>query len=238
MALTDALKRAPRWAWITAGGVGIGAAGIKLWNNRAKPDSEDEATAGMATDANGYPKFGGMAPVPPIVTPVVIANPGESNTAFGLQGLHELYIGAVQGVQEQWGQIWGPVQTAQLSLLTSNAEALQALALAGSAPNSQPAAPPPPQLVPFPVPSAPAPPVPLPLPVAAAPAPAPAGPAPCPPGYPHRSARGCYKNVGHNFCHCEGTGAKRKCITRRDHGHLYSDGQRIHMNFSFVKPGC
>jgi hypothetical protein len=168
VAITDAIKRAPRWAWITAGGVGLGAAGIKLWNNRAKED-EAAAEAASGDPLAPYPQTT-TNPVATIVPPVIVSPSDNPGGAFGLQGLHDTYIGAIGSVMDGWERVWGPVQDAQLALLTGNAQALADLARAGSAPNSTPPVPPP-ELVPFPVPAVQQAPVALP-----APAPAPAGP--------------------------------------------------------------
>lgn len=219
MAFTDAIKRAPRWAWVTAGGIGLGAAGIKLWNNRGKPDSETTVTAQEIGDPSSpypVPQSTGN-PVATIVPPVVIGSTGGGDSAFGLQGLHELYIGATQDLLQSYADVWGPVQSTQMMLTQGLAETIAALALAGSAPGgaSMPAA-----IVPYPPPAAPAP---TPL-----PAPAPA-PDPCTGEYPHQSARGCYKVA----C-ASGSGTRRK-----GRWHLYhpspSKGNGAEI---WVRPDC
>lgn len=170
MSLVDSVKRAPRWAWVTAAGLGIGAAGIKLWNGRDAEQSN--ATVGTQVDPiTGYPiaPTNSVAnPVATIVPPVIIGNDGGDSMA-GVGALQDLYTSAVQGLLSSYQDVWGPVQTAQLTLLTGNAETIQALALAGSAPNSS--TPPPAAIVaqPAPVPAAP---VALPTPKPATPAPA------------------------------------------------------------------
>lgn len=60
-------------------------------------------------------------------------------------------------------------------------------------------------------------------------APAPAAPT-CPPAFPNRSDRGCYKNCGHNEC--------RNHRRVRDHGHCYQNGTRIHVNFESLGGSC
>lgn len=203
MAVTDALRHAPRWAWVTAGGIGLGAAGIKLWNHRAKPASEQDVAPGQIGDPSSpYPMAPSStsSPVATIVPPVIIGNGGGSDSAFGLQGLHDTYIGAVQSVLQSYADVWGPVQTTHLMLTQGMAETLGALAQAGSAPNSSPL---PAALQPFPVAPAPV--------QQALPAPPPP-PDPCTGEYPFHSSRGCYKVA----C-ASGSG-----VRRRGRWHLYN----------------
>lgn len=170
MALTDTLKRAPRWAWITAAGVGIGAAGIKLWNNRDKPAAESGADPTLIGDpASPYPvPTSTQSPVATIVPPVIIGqDSGDPNA--GVSELQNLYVGALDGVLQAYENVWGPVQTAQLGLLSGFASTIQDLAIAGSAPNSgnniTGSNPLPVDIVSFPAPAQPAPsPVPAPVP--------------------------------------------------------------------------
>lgn len=222
MALTDTLKRAPRWAWVTAAGVGIGAAGIKLWNNRAKPDSETTATPTTVYDPTSpYPvPTSTNSPVATIVPPVIIGQDnGDPNAGVG--ALQDLYIGAMGSVLEAYESVWGPVQTAQLGLLSGFASTIQDLAIAGSAPNSGGQAPGtsvlPVAIVPFPAPAQPAP-----------------TPVPAPTPAPKRCTTAPYLNLNEATGKCyavvcaSGNGEKRK-----GRWHVYQDGHDV-----FMQPTC
>lgn len=229
------IKKAPRWAWVTAGGIGIGAAGIKLWKNRAKPASETTATAtdGSLLDANGNPlPTTSMAnPVATIVPPVIIGGTGDG-TGDALGNLMGIFTNLTQTIGDTYQSIWGPTQTAEMALLgnfgdiaSSNAGAIQALAQAGSAPNSNTALPP--ELLQGAAPVIAAP-VALPI---AAPAPAPVAAAPvidkCPgPTYP-------FLNPANGLCYtvacASGTGTRRK-----GRWHLYANSA----NDQWMGPTC
>lgn len=178
------VKRAPKWAWITAAGVGIAAGGIQLWKHRATDATDDIVAADGSTAADplnpyGLPTSTGN-PVATIVPPVIIGGNNDADQGVGV--LQDLYVGAVGGVIQAYQDVWGPVQTAQLALLTGNAQTIQDLAIAGSAPNSSgstPAA-----LLPY-TPPAPA-----------APQALPSKPKdPCTGEFPFQSSQGCYKVV-------------------------------------------
>lgn len=190
MPLTDTIRRAPRWAWVTAGGIGLGAAGIKLWNNRAKPAGEATATAQEIGDPSSpypVPQSTGN-PVATIVPPVIIANQGEDPSA-SVAPLLDLFTSTILSAQQMYADVWGPVQTSQLMLLQGNAQTIQDLAMAGAAPGGASM---PPALEPY-IPPAPVAPVALP---AAQPAPVAAPvirPDPCTGEYPNESGGECYK---------------------------------------------
>lgn len=211
------IKRAPRWAWVTAAGVGIGAAGIKLWNNRAKPDSEDAAAAaaGSALDAYGNPLPTSTGnPVATIVPPVIFGGQaGDPNQGVG--ELQALYLGAAQTLIDSYQNVWGPVQTAHLSLLEGNAATIQALALAGSPPNAGTYLPA--EIVPSPAP-APAAPVPI-VPAPSKPAASPCGTCKSPYPYCNEQARACY-----TVACASGTGTRRK-----GKWHLYANRPDVWM---------
>lgn len=203
------IKRAPRWAWVTAAGVGIGAAGIKLYKNRAKPAGETgSATAsdGSALDSLGNPLPTTTGnPVATIVPPVIIGGQGADTNA-GVGELQGLYLGAVQNIIDSYQNVWGPIATASMSILTGNAATIQDLAIAGSAPNSQTQLPA--EIVPQ---AAPPPDAPVAIIPATVPAPAPAAPASpcgdCQPPYP-------FCNEANGACYtvacATGAGTRRK----------------------------
>lgn len=224
MALTDTLKRAPRWAWITAAGVGLGAAGIKLWNGRDKPADEAASSATTVYDPSSpYPVPQSTAsPVATIVPPVILSQDSGDPMA-GVAQLQDLYIGAVGGLIQGYETLWGPVQTAQLGLLSGFASTIQDLAAAGPAPGfgSTPGSAP----IPVDIVSFPAPPP-------AAPSPVPAPPPPPPP--PKKCGTAPYLNLNEATGKCyavvcaSGNGAKRK-----GRWHVYQDGHDV-----FIRPTC
>lgn len=229
MALTDAIKHAPRWAWVTAAGVGLGAAGIKLWNGRAKDASTPADATTIGDPSAPYPVANGSTTPAGIIVPPVIVGQQGTDQQFGLQDLHNLYISATQGLIEGYQQLWGPVMSEQMALLDGNAATIQSLALAGSAPNSgatpgQPALP----AAISPIPPTPAQ-TPIPLgTIAAAIAAVPWGghatsaPGSCNGEFPYRNAANgkCYKVACAN-----GNGARRK-----GRWHLYKDGSEVWMS--------
>jgi hypothetical protein len=173
------------------GGVGVGAAAIKVWKGRdATPADKTASDAGTAADAypgTGMPATTGSSPPGVIVPPIVMGGDGASasdlgaafagiiggtitdltgfmTTAIDAQSADtQTWIGAFQGNTDHW---------------------IDALAAAGQAPA-------PVTVTPTPVNITVAAPPPAPVPAAPAP-PAPAGNG-CPPAFPHRSSHGCYK---------------------------------------------
>lgn len=221
MAITTSLKRAPKWAWWTVGGLAVGGIGIRLWQDRAKP--ADETQAGEVV--GGVPVMGGGAPgviVPPVIIPP--SDDGSSN----LVPLMDLFTSAIQsvtggwqdvlggalGVDEAYGQVYNPV----LSLIPGLVQNIESLASAGGPPDAGQT----PVIVNVPMPAPPS--------AQPAPAPGPTGPAPCPPGFPNRGPRGCYANCGHDECR-----SGRKV---RDHGHCYPGGARVHVSFEDLGGKC
>lgn len=140
MNLTSSIKRAPKWAWYTAGGLGVAAAGVKVWKNRGgKGDEPIENVPGQEVGENspggysgGYVGGGGAPGV--IVPPVII--PQQNNDNGGLAGLTELYMDGVGSVFSAWENLLGPVMGSQQQLLMGSFDTIQQLALAGGAPQS------------------------------------------------------------------------------------------------------
>lgn len=188
MQLTDTIKRAPRWAWVTAAGIGLGAAGIKLWNNRDAPASEAEAAL-IEDPTSPYPTLVPQSGNPGIIVPPVIVQGNSADDNAGVPALQDAYLGALGGLMGAYQDVWGPVQTAATHLLLGNAQALQDLALAGTPPNYGGATALPAAIVPYP-PPAPVAPIALPTP---APARKPCGG--CPSSYPNcnEAKNKCYK---------------------------------------------
>ncbi len=215
MELVNTIKRAPRWAWVTAAGIGLGAAGIKLWTNRNKPDST--AVADEVLDPSlPYPVPTSTGnPVATIVPPVIIGQQSGDNGMGLVSSLHDAYISGVGNLIQSYQDVWGPVQTAQMALLGGHAQTIQDLAIAGAAPSS--ATPMPEVLQPFAAPVAAAP--------IALPAPAPAQ-RPSTPASPCGTCKAPYP-----YCN----EANKKCYTvacasgngdrRKGRWHLYADAR-------------
>lgn len=168
MSIVDSVKRAPRWAWLTAAGVGLGAGAVKLYRDRdAEPG---ELVAG---EVQGAPDAIGTAPspiagAPGIVVPPVIMGGGGSETPSGFPD----FLGAIGDVFAGYTGLLQLVVGGNQALLGGAIDNLGSIAQAGGPPG-QAVQNPTPVVVTVPVPQA----APAPLP-APAPAPAPA-PKPC-----------------------------------------------------------
>lgn len=171
MAITNTIKRAPRWAWYTAGGVGLGAIALKFYNNRDKPES-DQTTANEGDMYAGG--IGAASPAYGIVTPSIV--PVESSP--DPSGLLDSMIGGIDtlltSTGQFWQDVWGPTQEQNANmlagiygqnqaltgllggLLEQQQSTIGAIATAGSPPAPIVQAPPPPAIS-APAPSAPAP---------------------------------------------------------------------------------
>lgn len=238
MALTDTLKRAPRWAWVTAAGIGLGAGAITLYRHRAAPPKDAAATDATADPYGGPLPTTTGNPVATIVPPVLVGGGGSNGSdlfaslAAGIVGGWQDVLGSSQGVTDQalgfvgqagatYQDIWGPVQQQQSNLLAGFASTIQDLAAAGGAPSSTPVTDPnaqagPPTINVY-VPPAAAAPSALP-PAAAAPT--------CPSAYPNGSPGSCYRTEYDNRTRDNGkTGAARSVWCNRVTIHRYQDGR-------------
>lgn len=228
MDITKTIKRAPRWAWYTAGGVGLGAAAIKLWKGRDKPDDEVETVSGEVIGTPSAIGTGGTNPG--VIVPPVIIPPASSDPNAGVGQLQDLYVGAVGNLMDMFGGAFSSVlQQNQeitgglMNIVTDTQRTL--LATAGSAP--------------LPVAQNP-------TPVFAAPAAAPATVAPaqpqCPAAFPGGAPsmpHGCFRNWGDTVCRDNGrSGAARKAWTVRRSGHQHADGYIAVMGEDKIRDGC
>lgn len=195
------IRRAPKWAWFTVGGIVIGVVVIKFWRDRA---TDATASAEVAT-VDGQPTTGTPGASPGvIVPPVIIAPPGDNQ--FG--GMAEV-LGLIGDLGSTWGEIYGPIANLIPGLIPTPDDYINMINGGGNPTSGSPI-----------VVTTPAPPQAAPSPIAPAPAPvAPQVPA-CPAGYPYRSDRGCYKVV----C-ASGSGSHSK-----GHWHYYSTGAEIHVD--------
>jgi cell division septation protein DedD len=196
MDLTGSIKRAPKWAFITAGGVTIGAVGIHLYRNRATAASAD-STASASTDPTtiGAPNTSLVSgsPVATVTPPVIIGDTGSGDNG-SLSDMFATFGQSFDNLVNNLGTLSAGDQALASQAVSGNTDiATQAIANAGSAP-------------------APAVqnPTPILVQVPTAGHPAPATPA-CPAAYPHRSARGCFKcqaEKGGKFTHIYQNGTK------------------------------
>jgi hypothetical protein len=124
--IMQTIKRAPKWAWVTAAGVGIGAGVIKLYQDRDAEPSDDGATDPVGTPTGGG-TVGGAPPaivVPPIVQPVQ-NDSGDSGAAW---------VPAIQDTLSAWFGIVTQGQSALTDIALNSNDGLVALATAGGAP--------------------------------------------------------------------------------------------------------
>lgn len=120
MAITDSIKHAPRWAWYTAAGVGVGAAGLKLWKGRASDAPTQEATDADPT-GNGVAAANGsvLTGSPTAVVVPSIVTGGDSGDNGALTDMMSLWIGAVHDTVDQLGQVYAPIAQTEAGLLAS-----------------------------------------------------------------------------------------------------------------------
>jgi hypothetical protein len=101
MAATDALKRAPKWAWFTVGGVGLGALVIRVWQDRGAETEESTDVATVGQPSSGVAP---SSPTPVITPPVIIGNDGSGDNGALTQmltmvgGSFDTLAGAVAGL--------------------------------------------------------------------------------------------------------------------------------------------
>lgn len=100
MEITDSIKKAPRWAWYTAGGVAVGAGAIRLYKNRTTSDgtTPSESDAATAIGGDPYAASGGGAS-PTLVPSVIVTGTGNggsdasSGVAAGIEGFSAIIDG-------------------------------------------------------------------------------------------------------------------------------------------------
>lgn len=224
--ITGLVKRAPKWAWVTAAGIGIGGVAVYTVKNRAAPPTDG---SGSEVDTIGDPatQLWDSSPVPGIVVPPIVT-PGTGDSQVGVTDLQNLYIDATGRTMDLLAGGFGSLLGANLDLTHSvidNNSGLQAT-LNQIVTGGGMGVPAPPGAVAVNTPVA-AP--------AAAPTPQPAA---CPPQYPYRAADGCYQVANANSCECSGSGRTRKCWTLQNRWHIYQQGRRVVVSQNKVKDGC
>lgn len=230
MSIVDSVKHAPRWAWITAGGVGIGAGAVKLYRNRAVGDTPPDApgtvvdgggTGTALAPASGYPGV--------VVPPVIIGNQTpDQNQGVGV--LQDLYVGAISDVVSGWGglvqqliggqqdtqnQMWDFLKGQQGILtdqLQSQSSTIAAIASAGGAPGQAISNP-------------------SPIVISAPIAPPPPTPAPAPPVQPKVRVENRTRDNGR-------TGAARRVWCNRVHIHDWPDGRSVVVSEDKIHDGA
>lgn len=217
MALTSSIKKAPKWAWYVAGGVGLGAVAIQVYKRRAV-DTPDANSASSGADTIGTPSGGSAAPSP-VITPPVIVSPGDNSPDF--TGMFAVFGDALNNAVSTVSQLaQGDQGITQSTIGGAFDFARDVIANAGQAP---------------------APAVSLPTPVVVQPptanTPAVVTPAACPSAFPnHNAAKGapssasCYANCGHDECH----GGKKS----REHAHCYQNGSRQTVSWEVIGGRC
>jgi hypothetical protein len=116
MDVTNSIKRAPRWAWYTAAGVGVGAAALKLYKGRAADSPTQAASDATAAGTYGTPILT-ASPTSVITPPVVGVSQGSDDGS--LLDMMQLYIGAVGSTIDQLSGVYAPVAATEQQLLTS-----------------------------------------------------------------------------------------------------------------------
>lgn len=152
MAALDALKRAPRWTWYIAGGVGLGAVAIRVYNGRDADDADvsagDGSTVGDSTPGTVYPGTTGSSPPGVIVPPIITGGDGGSASDLGaafagliggtitdLTGLVGMTIDAQGAATQTWiGAMSDNTNTWISAWQADRGEFLKAIAEAGSRP--------------------------------------------------------------------------------------------------------
>lgn len=151
MAATDALKRAPKWAWYSAAGIVGGGAAIKLWKNRAKEPDTGDTTEEMTQGDYGGEYIGDAGSMPsPVatVTPSVVITQGggENANPFDPTPYLDFIREGGQSVLTAYDSVYKPVSdTNQMivggltgllgsSMAGTNDRALAQIANAGSPP--------------------------------------------------------------------------------------------------------
>ncbi len=202
MPIQQTLKRAPRWAWYIAGGVGLGAVAVRVYKGRATdtPDtpSNDPTVAGNPV-TTGAPS--------PVIVPPVIMQSGDSNgnppDTSWLAGI----VGTVGGSLDNAIGIIGGIATGDQNLAAIAISQVGEIASGGGAPQPVMQAPP---IVNINMPAATPTPRSTPTPVKT-----------CPASYPRMngttpSPKTCYK--------CEKAATTNKTYP---YVHVYQDGHRV-----------
>jgi hypothetical protein len=93
MPIAKTVKRAPRWAWYIAGGVGLGAIAIRVWKGRDAEPSDSTSVTSVGSPAAT------AAPSPVITPPVIIQGNDGSGAMESLAGMIGVFGGSFDNAQ-------------------------------------------------------------------------------------------------------------------------------------------
>lgn len=209
MDIAKSVKRAPKWAWFTVAGVGVGAIAIKVYNKRDAEPSTDTGELGGSGVTTASP-----SPTPVLVPPVVIGGGGGSADTDA-NAVINLFSTGMQQLIEGWQTVWGPVQANDQAIIGTILTGQQGITDAVASAIATAGLPPGPAISnPSPVMTAPGT-----GPVAIGSSPQPPTPQPkCPANYPHLDSdgQGCYQHEKHT--------TKVNGKTYCDRGYRFKDG--------------
>jgi hypothetical protein len=147
MKVPATLKRVPKWAWYTTGGIVVGTFAIRMFQNRTTADGEDPLPT-TTDDGTGTVTYGGTYGSAGVIVPPVIAPASENGSAgmgIGLD-IAGLFVGGVNDLFDSIGgvyaNVYDPIAAQSLDitggLMTTNSDTIGALlgivASAGDAP--------------------------------------------------------------------------------------------------------
>lgn len=112
-AITDTVKRVPRWTWYTIGGVAVGSGALRLWKSRTTADGDTPLAAdGSSVETSGTYDYGAAgvsgSPAGVIVPPVIMPSGSDSGVSTELT---QLYMGGVSDLLGQFGSLFAQDQT-------------------------------------------------------------------------------------------------------------------------------
>lgn len=204
MQVTQTIKKAPKWAWYTVGGVALGAVALRVWKGRAV----DTTTTTTDTTVSGTPTPVSSQPSPVIVPPVILGGNNDSGDGGAYAGIFDMFGGVITTAMTTIsGLAQGDQELATTTITGSQDISKAALAQAGGAP--QPVS----QLPPIQITTTSAPtPTPRATPVTTP---------KCPAAYPNYNA--AEGPVGPKSCYkCD----KTKSGSKYENIHVYQDGHK------------
>lgn len=208
--MKNPIKNVPKWAWLVAGGVGIGGIALRVLQNKRDAAASTEAGTTGTDPATGMPT--GTAPPGVIVPPVILG--GDDGDGAGSAAMSELAGVLGQGFADVLGTAaglaWNPAEISGLLTTTGANTTDQLRAIIGAAGGAPPSASQVPTIINVTAPSA------------APAAPTVPGGGKCPSGYPNGTPPNCYKDCKHND-----KDAKNKAYCNQ--GHCYQNGTRVHV---------
>lgn len=127
MQIAQTVKRAPKWAWYTVGGVAVGGLAIKFWHNRTDssggtPLGGDSAVS--PTVMGGSSGFAGTgSPGSVIVPPVILPANQDTDSGAGLfSGVLSGFNDMITGVGDVYQGVYSPILQGQFGLIQTGME--------------------------------------------------------------------------------------------------------------------